>query len=90
MDLKNMGAQKVVVVTDANVARLNVMKRVLAALDSEGIDPVVYDGTMVEPKDSSLDKPLSLQMSPNKKESEEENAAHPPAARKGLIGISFR
>jgi hypothetical protein len=89
MDLKNMGAQKVVVVTDANVARLNVMQRVLAALDSEGIDPVVYDGTMVEPKDSSLDKPLFSPHALHKKR-RLRTRAHSALARKGLISMCFR
>lgn len=55
MDLKNLGAKKVVVVTDANISRLHVMDRVLEALEREAVDYVLYDKTVVEPKDSSLE-----------------------------------
>ncbi|KAI9883319.1 MAG: hypothetical protein M1823_004907 [Watsoniomyces obsoletus] len=54
MDMKNLGARKVLVVTDKNVARLGPLTRVVQALDTEAIDHVVYDETMVEPKDSSI------------------------------------
>jgi hydroxyacid-oxoacid transhydrogenase len=53
MDMKNMKAKKVVVVTDSTVAKLNAMKQVTAALESEGIDYVVYQDVRVEPKDTS-------------------------------------
>lgn len=54
MDLKNMGAKKVCVVTDANVAKLDAMKQVVHALSQEGVEFTVYERTMVEPKDSSI------------------------------------
>ncbi|KAK3071732.1 Hydroxyacid-oxoacid transhydrogenase, mitochondrial, partial [Coniosporium uncinatum] len=54
MDVKNMGAQRVMVVTDKTVAKLDVMKRVQQALDSEGVNFQIYDGVRVEPKDSSI------------------------------------
>ena len=53
MDFKNMGAKKVCVVTDINVAKLNAMKQVEEGLVREGIEFTVYERTMVEPKDSS-------------------------------------
>lgn len=53
MDFKNMGAKRVCVVTDANVAKLDAMKQVVEGLTREGIEFTVYQGTMVEPKDSS-------------------------------------
>jgi len=53
MDVKNMGAQRVMVVTDKTVGKLDVMKRVQQALDSEGVNFQIYDGVRVEPKDSS-------------------------------------
>ena len=53
MDFKNMGAKKVCVVTDNNVAKLDAMKQVVEGLTREGIDFHVYQKTMVEPKDSS-------------------------------------
>jgi hydroxyacid-oxoacid transhydrogenase len=54
MDFKNMGAQKVCVVTDANVSKLDAMKQVVEGLTKEGIEFTVYDKCRVEPKDSSI------------------------------------
>lgn len=53
MDFKNMGAKKVMVVTDGTVAKLDAMKQVVQGLEAEGIAYEVYKGTRVEPKDSS-------------------------------------
>ncbi len=53
MDLKNMGAKNVAVVTDTTVDKLRAMQQVRAALDSEGINYTVFSGTRVEPKDTS-------------------------------------
>ena len=53
MDFKNMGAKRVCVVTDLNVAKLDAMKQVVEGLSREGIDFTVFERTMVEPKDSS-------------------------------------
>ena len=53
MDFKNMGAKRVCVVTDKNVAELDAMKQVVEALTREGVEFTVYDRTAVEPKDSS-------------------------------------
>ena len=53
MDFKNMGAKRVCVVTDGNVAKLDAMKQVVEGLNKEGIEFTVYERTQVEPKDSS-------------------------------------
>jgi hydroxyacid-oxoacid transhydrogenase len=53
MDLKNIGAKRVCVVTDENVGKLNAMRQVVEALTREGIDFTVFDNVRVEPKDSS-------------------------------------
>ncbi|KAI9727048.1 MAG: hypothetical protein M1834_008516 [Cirrosporium novae-zelandiae] len=53
MDVKNLGAKKVCVVTDANVVKLDAMKQVVEGLEKEGVEYVVWDKTRVEPKDSS-------------------------------------
>jgi hydroxyacid-oxoacid transhydrogenase len=53
MDFKNMGAKRVCVVTDVNVAKLDAMKQVMEALSREGIEFTVFDKTRVEPKDYS-------------------------------------
>ncbi|KAG8532775.1 uncharacterized protein KY384_002653 [Bacidia gigantensis] len=54
MDFKNMGSNRVCVVTDQNVAKLDAMKQVEQALGSEGVEYTVYQRTMVEPKDYSI------------------------------------
>lgn len=53
MDFKNMGSKRVCVVTDKTVAKLHAMHQVVEGLNREGVDFTVYDGTVVEPKDSS-------------------------------------
>jgi hydroxyacid-oxoacid transhydrogenase len=53
MDLRNMRAQRVCVVTDETVDRLNAMNQVREALSRERINFVVFNKTRVEPKDSS-------------------------------------
>ena len=53
MDFKNMGAKRVCVVTDDNVAKLDAMKQVVEGLTREGVEFTVYQRTLVEPKDSS-------------------------------------
>ena len=53
MDFKNMGANRVCVVTDKNVAKLDAMKQVVEGLSREGVDFTVFDNTNVEPKDYS-------------------------------------
>jgi hydroxyacid-oxoacid transhydrogenase len=53
MDLRNMGAKRVMVVTDGTVAKLDAMRQVREALASEGVPFEEYDGVRVEPKDSS-------------------------------------
>lgn len=59
MDFKNIGAKRVMVVTDKTVNRLTAMKLVREGLDKEGIDYAVYDGTRVEPKDTRCVQSLS-------------------------------
>lgn len=54
MDFTNMGAKRVMVVTDANVRKLDAMKQVVEGLEREGIQYEVYDGVRVEPKDDSV------------------------------------
>lgn len=53
MDMKNLGARKVMVVTDSTVKNLNAMKQVQEGLDREGVPYEVYDKCRVEPKDYS-------------------------------------
>jgi hydroxyacid-oxoacid transhydrogenase len=53
MDVKNMEAKRVMVVTDSTVAKLDAMKQVIEGLEREGVQYNVYDKVRVEPKDSS-------------------------------------
>jgi hydroxyacid-oxoacid transhydrogenase len=53
MDLKNMNAKRVAVVTDETVDKLDAMRQVREALTREGIDFEVFNKVRVEPKDSS-------------------------------------
>ena len=54
MDVSNMGAKKVCVVTDATVDRLEAMRQVREALDEQGVNYVVYNRVRIEPKDYSV------------------------------------
>lgn len=63
MDFKNMGAKKVCVVTDGNVAKLDAMKQAVEALSREGVQFTVYERTMVEPKDSSIREAIDFSKS---------------------------
>ncbi|KAF9897479.1 Hydroxyacid-oxoacid transhydrogenase, mitochondrial [Lobosporangium transversale] len=53
-DLANMKAQKVLVMTDPNIAKLPVMKTVVESLKANGVPFVIYDRTRVEPSDQSF------------------------------------
>lgn len=59
MDFANMRSQKVMIVTDSTVEKLDAMKQCLQGLDSEGINYVVFSKARVEPKDTSLVYPQS-------------------------------
>lgn len=54
MDFKNLGAKRVMVVTDGNVKKLDAMKQVVQGLEQEGVSFEVFDQVRVEPKDSSV------------------------------------
>lgn len=54
MDFKNIGSQRVCVVTDKNVSKLDAMKQVVEGLTREGVEFTIYDNARVEPKDSSI------------------------------------
>jgi len=60
MDVKNLGAKKVMVVTDPVVNKLTAMQQVREALETEGIPYEVYTGVRVEPKDSSIKEAISV------------------------------
>jgi hydroxyacid-oxoacid transhydrogenase len=54
MDMKNLGAKRVMLVTDGTVRKLDAVKNAVAALEREGVQYEVFDGVKVEPKDSSV------------------------------------
>lgn len=54
MDFVNLGAKRVMVVTDSTVGKLRAMKEAIKALESEGVEYQVFDQVRVEPKDSSI------------------------------------
>ncbi|KAI9769102.1 MAG: hypothetical protein M1840_004453 [Geoglossum simile] len=57
MDFRNLGVDKVAVVTDANVGRLDVVRVVLEALEREGVRVVgVFEGVGVEPKEGDIQR----------------------------------
>ena len=60
MDMKNLGAQRVVVVTDSNVSKLDAMKQVHEGLGREGIEYTVYDQCRTEPKDYSIKEAIDF------------------------------
>eukprot|EP00051_Salpingoeca_urceolata_P033130 m.19106 g.19106 ORF g.19106 m.19106 type:complete len:486 (-) comp5877_c0_seq1:86-1543(-) len=57
MDLKNMGAKKICVVTDSNVAQLPVVEQALRSIEQHGFEDTVvsvFDRVRVEPNDESF------------------------------------
>ncbi|CAG4979633.1 unnamed protein product [Parnassius apollo] len=54
MDLVNLGAKNVCIMTDPNVVSLSPMKAVLDSLVKNGINYSVYDKVRVEPTDTSF------------------------------------
>ncbi|MEM7343092.1 MAG: hydroxyacid-oxoacid transhydrogenase [Chloroflexota bacterium] len=54
IDMKGLGATRVMVVTDPRVAKLEPVDITMKALKAEGIDAVLFDQSAVEPTDASL------------------------------------
>uniref|UniRef100_A0A6J0V469 Hydroxyacid-oxoacid transhydrogenase, mitochondrial n=2 Tax=Pogona vitticeps TaxID=103695 RepID=A0A6J0V469_9SAUR len=54
MDLQNLGARSVCVVTDKNISQLPPLKAVLDSLTANGINFQIYDNVRVEPSDQSF------------------------------------
>jgi len=53
-DMKDLCANKVMVVTDRNLAEKEVVKIVIKSLEDEGIETVLYRDTRIEPTDISM------------------------------------
>ena len=54
MDLVDLGVRRALVVTDATVARLAPVQTVLSALETSGVEALLYDRVRVEPTDGSF------------------------------------
>lgn len=59
MDFKNLGAKRVMVVTDKTVRKLDAMKQVIQGLEQEGVQYDIFDKVRVEPKDSSIKEAIA-------------------------------
>ena len=59
-DLKRLGATRVMVVTDAQVARLEPVHVSLNTLKAAGLDAVLFDRVRVEPTDASFEEAIAF------------------------------
>ena len=60
MDLADLGARRVIVVTDQNLARLPPVATVLQSLEDNGVSFVVFDGVSIEPTDQSFHEAIEM------------------------------
>ncbi|KAJ4918187.1 hypothetical protein JOQ06_007913, partial [Pogonophryne albipinna] len=60
MDVRNLGARNVCVMTDSNLSRLPPVKAVLESLSHNGVRFRVYDSVRVEPTDTSFKEAISF------------------------------
>jgi len=60
MDLADMGATRVLVVTDANLSHLEPVSMVLKSLDNEKLPYIIFDKVRIEPTDTSLKAAISF------------------------------
>ena len=61
-DMKNLGATRVLVVTDPNLADSEPIKIAFDALIAEGIDVVLFDKVRIEPTDLSFKEAIAFAM----------------------------
>lgn len=59
-DMKELGATKVMVVTDQNLVEKEPIKVTLKALEDEGLEAVLYYNTRIEPTDVSLKEAIDF------------------------------
>ena len=59
-DLKELGATRVMVVTDRNLAEKEPVKVTLKALEDAGLEAVLYSNTRIEPTDASLKEAIDF------------------------------
>lgn len=60
MDMKDLGARKVMVCTDPNIAKLPMIKTLITSLDDEDVPYVLYDRVRVEPTDTSFREAIAF------------------------------
>ena len=60
MDLAQLKARRVMVVTDPNLAKLPPVEKVLESLDKEKIEYEMFDRVHVEPTDLSIKEAISF------------------------------
>ncbi|MEM7132946.1 MAG: hydroxyacid-oxoacid transhydrogenase [Chloroflexota bacterium] len=60
IDMKSLGATRVMVVTDPRVAKLEPVEITMNALKAEGIDAVLFDRSAVEPTDVSFKEAIDF------------------------------
>ena len=63
MDLADLGARRVMVLTDPNLARMAPVATVLESLAAEKIDCVLFDRVRVEPTDASFKEAIAFAQS---------------------------
>jgi hydroxyacid-oxoacid transhydrogenase len=59
-DMKELGATRVVVVTDPNLAGAEPVRATVAALEDAGLEAVLYSNTRIEPTDGSLKEAIDF------------------------------
>jgi len=59
-DLQELGATRVMVVTDPNMAEKEPVKVTLKALEDAGLETVLYSNTRIEPTDASLKEAIDF------------------------------
>ncbi len=59
-DMKDLGAGRVMVVTDSNLAAMPPVRTALQSLKDEGLEAVLYDNTRIEPTDASLEEAIDF------------------------------
>lgn len=60
MDFKNLKANRVCIVTDANVAKLDALQQAVEGLSREGVEFTVFDNVRIEPKDASVKEAIAF------------------------------
>ena len=60
MDLRDIGAARVLVLTDGNLARLRPVGTVCESLEAAGVEYDLFDGVRIEPSDKSFQEAITI------------------------------